>query len=118
MSVVNTLHCFLHRLLPGIHAARLQALMDAVEAGLSGASLSITRLGQALSGDAFIKHKIKRMDRLVGNPHLTSERLHLYAAMSSWLLKSLPMPIVLIDWSPLPNSKPTTVACLATCRRA
>lgn len=105
MSVVNTLHCFLQHLLPGMHAVRLQALMAAVEAGLSGASLSITALGQALSGEAFIKHKIKRMDRLVGNPHLATERLPLYAAMSSWLLKSLPMPIVLVDWSPLPDDQ-------------
>ena len=49
--------------------------MAAVEAGLSGASLSITALGRALSGPAFIKHKIKHMDRLAGNPHLNSERM-------------------------------------------
>ncbi len=70
MSVVNTLYSFLKQSLPSIHAIRLQALMAAVEAGLSGASLSITTLGRAVSGDAFIKHKIKRMDRIIGNPNL------------------------------------------------
>lgn len=105
MQVINTLHTFLHHALPNLHAARLQALMAAVSAGLSGASLSITALGRALSGKAFIKHKIKRIDRLVGNPHLASERLSLYAAMASWLLKSIPLPLILVDWSPLPDDQ-------------
>ena len=75
--------------------------MAAVEAGLSGASMSITTLGQALSGPAFIKHKIQRMDRLVGNSTLGNERKAIYAVMTQCLLKSVPMPIVLVDWSPL-----------------
>jgi hypothetical protein len=101
MSIIKTLHNLLKQSLPGIHAVRLQALMAAVEAGLSGASLSITALGRALSGPAFIKHKIKRMDRLAGNRHLESERLALSGAMVPWLLKSLPMPVIIFDWSPL-----------------
>ena len=79
--------------------------MAAVEAGLSGASLSITALGRALSGSAFIKHKIKRMDRLAGNPHLNSERMALYGAMAQWLLKSLPSPVIIFDWSPLTDDQ-------------
>jgi hypothetical protein len=75
VSIIKTLHNLLKQSLPCIHAARLQTLMAAVEAGLSGASLSITALGRALSGPAFIKHKIKRMDRLAGNHHLEFERL-------------------------------------------
>ena len=66
MSIIQTLHSFLRLSLPSIHETRLKALMAAVEASLSGASISITTL-RALSGQAFIKHKIKRMDRLVGN---------------------------------------------------
>ena len=68
---------------------------------MSGASVSITALGRALSGPAYIKHKIKRLDRLAGNRHLNTERMALYGAMSQWLLQSLPMPLILIDWSPL-----------------
>lgn len=101
MSIIKTLHNFLKLSLPSIHAARLQALMAAVEAGLSGASLSITALGRALSGPAYIKHKIKRMDRLVGNSSLGNERMAIYGVMTQWLLKSNPMPIILFDWSPL-----------------
>ncbi|MFI3156663.1 MAG: IS4 family transposase [Methylococcaceae bacterium] len=61
--------------------------------------------GRAVSGATFIKHKIKRLDRLVGNPHLKSERLALYGAMTQLLLKSLPLPLIIIDWSPLTDDQ-------------
>jgi len=105
MPIITLLHNLLKESLPSIHAARLQALMAAVEAGLHGASVSITALGRSLSGPAYIKHKIKRMDRLAGNHHLNTERMALYAAMTQWLLKSLPMPLILIDWSPLTDDQ-------------
>jgi hypothetical protein len=56
MSIIALLHNLLKEKLPSIHATWLQALMAAVEAGLSGASVSITALGWALSGPATIKH--------------------------------------------------------------
>jgi len=101
MSIIALLHNLLKEKLPSIHATRLTALMAAVEAGLKGASVSITELGRTLSGPACIKHKIKRMDRLAGNRHLNTERMAVYGAMTQWLLQSLPMPLILIDWSPL-----------------
>ena len=101
MSIIALLHNLLKERLPSIHATRLTALMAAVEAGLKGASVSITELGRTLSGPACIKHKIKRMDRLAGNRHLNTERMAVYGAMTQWLLQSLPMPLILIDWSPL-----------------
>ncbi|SDZ20738.1 hypothetical protein [Nitrosomonas sp. Nm58] len=101
MSIIDLLHSLLKEKVPGIHATRLQALMAAVQAGLKGASVSITQLGRSLSGPAYIKHKIKRMDRLAGNYHLNSERMEIYGTMTRWLLQSLPMPLILIDWSPL-----------------
>jgi hypothetical protein len=61
MSLVNTLHTLLKQSLPNLHGARLNALMAAVEAGLTGASVSITALERAVSGATFIKHKIKRL---------------------------------------------------------
>jgi len=79
--------------------------MAAVEAGLSGASVSITELGRTLSGPAYIKHKIKRLDRLAGNHHLKTERMALYGTMAQLLLKSLPLPLVIVDWSPLTDDQ-------------
>jgi len=47
---------------------------DCGQSGVTGAPVSIASLGRAVSGSAFIKHKIKRMNRLAGNSHLKSER--------------------------------------------
>ena len=44
MSIVALLHNLLKEKLPSIHTTRLRALMAAVEAGLSGALVSITDL--------------------------------------------------------------------------
>ncbi|CAC9509185.1 hypothetical protein [uncultured Gammaproteobacteria bacterium] len=105
MSIIKTLHTLIKQSLPDIHAARLNALMAAVESGLTGASVSITSLGRAVSGSAFIKHKIKRIDRLAGNRHLKSERTALYGIMTQFLLKSLPLPLIIVDWSPLTDDQ-------------
>ncbi len=105
MSIINSLHALLKQSLPDIHATRLKALMAAVGAGLTGVSVSITTLGRAVSGPALIKHKIKRLDRLVGNRHLASDRVPLYGAMTQFLLKSLPLPLVIVDWSPLTDDQ-------------
>ncbi|MGR8932871.1 MAG: IS4 family transposase [Gammaproteobacteria bacterium] len=103
--IVQILQALLKPALPEVHATRFKALMAAVEAGLSGASVAITALGRAVSGPAYIKHKIKRMDRLIGNPHLGGERFAFYKAMTQWLLHALPMPLILIDWSPLTDDQ-------------
>ena len=115
MSIIALRHNLLKEKLPGIHATRLRALMAAVEAGLSGASVSITDLGRAVSGPAYIKHKIKRMDRLAGNCHLNTERMALYGAMTQWLLQSLPMPLILIDYPPDGRSASAALSSGAAC---
>ena len=101
MSTIRLLHGLFKQAIPTLHNSRIKALLAAVEAGLKGASLSLTALGRALSGPAYIKHKIKRMDRLIGNPHLKTERTAFYGAMAQWLLQSIRLPLILIDWSPL-----------------
>jgi hypothetical protein len=75
--------------------------MEAVRAVTQGAQVSITSLGRHLQGNAFDKHKIKRMDRLVANPHVFRERLLIYKAVTATLLNGLAEPIIVVDWSPL-----------------
>ena len=84
-----------------IHATRLKALMAAIQALTLGAKARVTPLGRHVTGTAFDKHKIKRMDRLLSNPHLYQERRNIYTALTQRLVKGLAEPIILIDWSPL-----------------
>jgi len=80
------------------HRARHFALLRVVEALLSGGKLALTHLGRARPGNAFIKHHIKAVDRLLGNPHLHRERRGIYAALCSMLLAHAERPIIVVDW--------------------
>lgn len=99
MHTCSVLHSFLRESVPESHAARRAALAAAVGTVMHGARVSITTMGRGLDGPARIKHRIKRMDRLVGNAHLCAERLAFYRALAQRLVAATPRPLLLIDWS-------------------
>jgi len=75
--------------------------MSCVSALLHGHRLTLTDLGRAMPSEAYTKHSIKRVDRLLGNAHLQHERLLFYWKMLTALLGSLRYPLILVDWSPI-----------------
>jgi len=81
------------------HQARLEALLRVVSALLGGAKLALTHLGRHRPGQAFAKHHIKAVDRLLGNGHLQRERQGVYAALARMLLRGLPRPLIVVDWA-------------------
>lgn len=85
--------------MPQMHALRLNVLLAAVAALMQHPTLSISALGRALSGQAKPKHRIKRIDRLIGNPHLMQERRPLYGLLCHWLLQGMSRPLIVVDWS-------------------
>lgn len=101
MHVPTLLRFWLGESLAFIHATRVTALFDMVDACVSGAGLSITAVGRRLVGPTTLKHKIKRADRLIGNPHLYRERTPIYAALCRITLARIPEPMILVDWSDL-----------------
>lgn len=107
MHGLGFLHTLVGKACPGIHRTRLEALFSGVEALLNGASLTLTGLGRAASGQAYEKHRIKRVDRLLGNRHLHQERLGLYEALTAWLLRrsGCVTLLVLVDWSDCPGRR-------------
>lgn len=105
MHAVAVLHTHLQKPVPSIHSTRLKALMAAVGSVLCGAEVSITSLGRRLQNATFVKHKIKRMDRLAGNTRLYQERWRFYAALTQWQVTGLTQPLILIDWSPLSDDQ-------------
>ncbi|WP_321528834.1 IS4 family transposase [Sedimenticola selenatireducens] len=100
MHTLSILYKLLAQSVP-VHAKRLNAITAAVHALSQGATATVTSLGRHVAGDAYDKHKIKRIDRLLSNPHLFHERHAIYAAVARRLVKGLPVPIIAIDWSPL-----------------
>ncbi len=73
--------------------------MVATTALLDGDALSLTELGRSIRGTTSAKHSIKRMDRLLGNPHLANDRFALLRWHANNLCRHNPMPVVLVDWS-------------------
>jgi hypothetical protein len=97
MQAVRFLHKAFSQALPTIHSKRLSALMSCVSALLHGHHLTLTDLGRAMHSEAYTKHSIKRVDRLLGNAHLQHERLLFYWKMLTALLGSLRYPLILVD---------------------
>jgi len=75
--------------------------MSCVSALLHGHRLTLTDLGRAMPSEAYTKHSIKRVDRLLGNARLQHERQLFYWKMLTALLGSLRHPLILVDWSPI-----------------
>ncbi|NIW00058.1 IS4 family transposase [Candidatus Saccharibacteria bacterium] len=99
MRAIKLLHKILLNSAPNIHRVRLAALMAGVESLLSGSFLTVTALGRRLNSQALTKHNIKRMDRLLSNPHLYNERADLYRALCHHLIGNQSQPVVLVDWT-------------------
>lgn len=83
---------------PQIHLKRLTALLSCVAGALRGQRLTLTELGRALPRQARVKHSIKRVDRLLGNVHLGSERFGIYQRIARWLLTGTQRPVIVVDW--------------------
>ena len=99
MQAVKLLHELSARSVGGIHLKRRQALWAAVGGLLRGGRLSLTCIGRHLESDADEKHAIKRVDRLLGNPYLSRERVQWYRWVAQVTVCSTRHPIVLVDWS-------------------
>jgi len=101
MHVDTILHHCLEPLLHHLHRWRQATLLAAVASCLSGPRLCLTDLGRRLAGEARLRHKIKRSDRLLGNRHLQQEAGSIYAARCRVTLARIREPLILIDWSDL-----------------
>jgi len=101
MYAIKLLHKKIQTACPSIHATRLHCLMSATDALIKGQRLTLTDIGRSLSSNAYVKHNIKRVDRLIGNSFLHSERQSIYAALATLLLNKQPRPLIIVDWSDL-----------------
>lgn len=99
MHTLPVLQKFFRHALPAVHARRRQALTEAVDAVAQGSRVAITALGRSLPGPIRIKHRVKRMDRLVGNRLLYAQRDWFYRVIIERMLAGSARPLILIDWS-------------------
>ncbi|MES0612751.1 IS4 family transposase [Klebsiella pneumoniae] len=90
---------FLKNILEPLHLYRQKALIDATSAVINGASLTLTSIGRHLTGTASVKNKIKRVDRLLGNPHLQNEVSTIFHRVTQKITQGMSRAVILIDWS-------------------
>lgn len=100
MHVVKLLHKQLQKT-ASIHKKRLASLFDIVETAMQTQYVTLTGLGRRLPSSTAIKHKIKKVDRLLGNKHLQEERIEIYKQLSRRLIGKRKTPHIIVDWSPL-----------------
>jgi hypothetical protein len=83
-----------------VHRARRVMVLSCVDALLRSNRLTLTSLGRSLGGTAGAKHRIKRVDRFLGNPRIQLEIPLWYRALACRLLRRRDLrPIILLDWT-------------------
>ncbi|PHM35556.1 IS4 family transposase [Xenorhabdus szentirmaii] len=95
---------FQHTLAP-FHQYCQNALIDATTALLKGASLTLTSIGRFLPGPAQVKHKIKRVDRWLGNPSLQNDIPLIFNRLITMMTQQLSLCVIAVDWSGYPSQE-------------
>lgn len=101
MRVVHIIRKLIGESNVSIHRRRLDALLAGVEGLLRGGRLTLTMLGRSLGTRGYVKHGIKRIDRLLGNRHLHASHQDLYRPMVLALVADKQRPVILVDESSL-----------------
>ena len=84
-----------------LHKRRLHGLLQAVQAALAARSHTLSNLARALTGHTSVRHRVKCMDRLLGNTALQRECSSIYRALAAQMLSGCQQPVILIDWTDL-----------------
>jgi len=87
--------------LTNLHAKRASALLRATTALLHGNITSLSAIALRLSGNTALKHRIKSVDRLLGNSGLHLARGALYQSVAQRWLQGFSHLLVIVDWSDL-----------------
>lgn len=83
-----------------MHAKRQHCLALMTEAARR-VGLGLVKMSKALDSRIPLRHRIKRCDRLLGNPHLENERLDIYRALARRVLQQQTWVGIIVDWSDL-----------------
>lgn len=90
-----------------IHKTRIQSLIPVVKAIISSKQLRLTQLGRSLDTVGKERAAIRRVDRLLANTYYQQQSIDFYKAMTTQVVANLGRPIILVDWTGIPNSRHT-----------
>lgn len=112
MNTNNTILSQIDSHFQWMHAFRRRNLCQLTVALLEHGSCWITEMGRHLKSSTRIKHRIKRVDRFVGNPRLHAELPRIYKTLAAIVIKSK-RPVILIDWTVVSQERWALVASVA-----
>lgn len=85
--------------LSSLHATLAEAVKAAVGGALRGGRLSLSQLARSVESTTAMRHRIKRIDRLLGNPLLHEARMEIYREVAAQWLAGISQVLVVVDWS-------------------
>lgn len=88
-----------------IHKARIQSLIPVITAIITSKQLRLTQLGRNLDTPGKERAGIRRVDRLLANEYYQTKPIKIYKAITSQVVGNQGRPIILVDWSGIPNSR-------------
>lgn len=91
-----------------IHKTRIQSLIPVITAIITSKQLRLTQLGRSLNTPGKERSAIRRVDRLLANTYYQEESIDIYKAITQTVVGNQGRPIILVDWTALPNSQNTT----------
>ncbi|HCJ1125003.1 TPA: hypothetical protein NQN52_002661 [Legionella pneumophila] len=98
----------LHQLLAStIHKTRIQSLTPIIKAIILSKQMRLTQLGRNLDIPVKERSAIRRVDRLLANSFYQQHSIEFYKAISSQVVANIGRPIILVDWTGIPNSRQT-----------
>lgn len=99
MHLLPLLHKTFQEKLPDVHLTRLSSLMTVCATAANENKLYLTGLGRGISNLNKESSNIQKVDRLLGNGILQTERILFYKVMSAYLLQRDSSPWIHIDWT-------------------
>lgn len=85
--------------LSSLHAVLAKAIKAAVCAALKGSRLSLSHLARSVESQTAVRHRVKRIDRLLGNSALHAARQEIYLGVAAQWLAGIDQVLVVVDWS-------------------
>lgn len=99
MHARNIVDGFLGTCLSCLHAKQAEVVKVAVCSALEGGHLSLSQLARSTTSTTTMRHRIKRIDRLLGNKALHAARAAIYQGVAQRWLAGIDQMLVVVDWS-------------------
>lgn len=85
--------------LSSLHAKLAEAVKAALCGALRGGRLSLSQLARSVESATAMRHRVKRIDRLLGNQSLYGARAEIYRDVAAQWLGGVNQVLTVVDWS-------------------